>query len=412
MSFEPGKTPVPPSGRIFDYEEVDAACEVIKSGWWTTDKVTKRFEQALSDRFGAKQHVIFCNSGSSANLLAMQALHELVPPKTLVITPALTFPTTVSAILHAGFQPVFVDVNLQDYNAQTENLQEAVQTVLKAHARCVVFLPHTLGHPWDLDLLKTWDEERVIVVEDNCDALDSTWHSQRTGTFGLISTLSFFPAHHITTGEGGAVVTRDAALARAITSYRDWGRDCWCLPGYDNSCSKRWDGQYGGLPPGYDHKYVFRHVGYNLKATDIQAALGCAQLKKLTGFTAARRANWNQLRTSLSDLDDVFWLPNTCAQANPSWFGFALGLRERSPWNRLSLVQYLESRHIGTRMLFAGNILQQPGYQNIPHTVIGNLNNTNWATERAFWIGVWPGLTPIMLDYVSESLHAFFGRKP
>lgn len=404
MKFQPGKTPIPASGRLFDRKEVKAASKVVKSGWWTCDKVTTKFEEAIGNRLGM-HYVTFCNSGSSANLLAMHAVAEIVPPGTPVVTTALAFPTTVSAILRAGLRPVFVDVNLSDYNADNVAVREAVSSALKTHERCVVFLTHTLGHPWNLDLMREWDE-RVIVVEDNCDAFDSEWHGKRTGGFGLLSTLSFFPAHHITTGEGGAVATRDPKLNRIIKSFRDWGRDCWCLPGHDDSCGRRFERQCGSLPAGYDHKYIFSRIGYNLKATDIQAAIGLAQLAKLPSFTKVRRFNWQKLRAELAGLGDELLLPCYSESAAPSWFGFSVGVRSNS-FTRLDLIKFLESRRIATRMLFAGNILRQPGYENIPHSVVGTLTNTNWATERAFWVGVWPGLTTSMLDYVVDSFYSF-----
>ena len=405
MTFTPGKDYVAVSGRVYDQSEVEAACEVVKSGWWTCADVTRDFEHALAEYLGVP-HVAFCNSGSSANLLAMSALAERAEGMP-VVTTAVAFPTTVSAILHAGLRPVFVDVDLGTYNANSEQVLEAIAEQLKRSTRVGLLLAHTLGVPWDLGLLdqiRGLDRNRVLVVEDNCDALGAEWKGKKTGSFGLASTLSFFPAHHITTGEGGAVCSTEKWVDKAVRSYRDWGRDCWCEPGKDNSCKKRFSQKHGELPQGYDHKYVFSRMGYNLKATDIQAAIGLAQMDKIEGFVETRMNNWCRLYRGLCGLKDHFILPKVLPHAESSPFGFALTVKPKAGFTRLDLVRYLEEKKIGTRLMFAGNILKQPGFQSL---VSKKLPNTDIVMNDTFWLGCWPGLTAEMLDYVINNIHTF-----
>lgn len=407
MTFVPGKTWVRTSGQTTGPEEVAMAIEAVQTEWWTAAGYTKRFENELA-WYLTPTRALFCNSGSSANLLAMSALARYLGKGAPVITTAAGFPTTVGAILHAGLQPVFVDVSLGDYNAIPDQIELAIG---RWGGGVGVFLAHTLGNPWHVPLTNDYFGRNVIWVEDNCDALGASWDGARTGTWGLASTCSFYPAHQITTGEGGAVFSSDADFLREAESFRDWGRDCWCPPGCTNTCGKRFDQPrdvLGNLPDGYDHKYVYRNVGYNLKATDIQAAIGLAQVKKLPDFVEARRANWTRLHLGMTDLEEFFILPWHHALAKPSWFGFALTVREGAPFSRLELLRFLESRRIDTRLLFGGNLTKQPAFRGVG-IVMSDLTHTDLIAERTFWVGCWPGLTHEMLDYVIESFHDFAG---
>lgn len=402
MTFVPGKTPIKTSGQVTGSEEADAGIEAILSGWWAHGKYARRFERGLGQFLNIK-HVRFCNSGSSANLLAMAALKRFLPPGSPIFTVAAAFPTTVAAILHAGYVPVFVDVDMT-LNANPDRMREAIAA--RPERPYGVFLAHTLGNPWDVDKITNDTTGWGWFVEDNCDALGSKWNGRLTGTFGGMSTCSFYPAHHITTGEGGAVFTNNEVLAKIVESLRDWGRDCWCLPGCDNTCGARFEQQHGDLPFGYDHKYVYSNVGYNLKATDIQAAIGCAQLPKLHDFIWRRKLNWQRLRQGLTDLADHFQFQGVAPEADPSWFGFALTITNPK-LKREVLCRFLNQRLIETRVLFAGNILRQPGFKDIPHKVIGSLDHTDFVATNTFWIGCYPGLTMPMLDFVIESLHDY-----
>jgi len=349
------------------------------------------------------------NSGSSANLLALSTLtspkllKRALRPGDEVITVAAGFPTTVNPIIQNGLVPVFVDVQLGTYDVLVDRLEDAVSPRTRA-----VFMAHTLGNPFDIAAVRELcDRHGLWLLEDNCDALGARFGGVNTGTFGDLATLSFYPAHHITTGEGGAVLLKRPSLKKIAESFRDWGRDCWCAPGKDDTCLKRFGHQLGTLPFGYDHKYTYSHIGYNLKATDMQASVGLTQLDKLDGFVARRNRNWQTLLDGLGDLEDVFVMPRATPNSEPSWFGFALTVRQQADFDRHALVQFLDRRRIGTRQLFGGNLLRQPAYRSIEHRVVGDLTNADLVTTGTFWLGVWPGLTDEMLAYVIDSVRAF-----
>jgi CDP-4-dehydro-6-deoxyglucose reductase, E1 len=404
--FVAGKTPVPVSGKVFDGSELRLLVDASLDFWLTTGRFAEQFECEFAEWVGAR-HAVLCNSGSSANLLAVTALTSerlegRLKPGDEVVTVAAGFPTTVNPIIQNGMVPVFVDIELGTYDADMTLLTEAIGPRTRAIA-----LAHTLGNPFDIATVRELAQEHSLwVVEDNCDALGSTYGGQRTGTFGDVSTVSFYPAHHITLGEGGCVLTKRGSLRKILESFRDWGRDCWCAPGADNTCGRRFDWRLGDLPYGYDHKYIYSHIGYNLKATDMQAAVGIGQLAKLDGFIEARRRNWQMLHDGLAALD-CFVLPRPTPGADPSWFGFCLTIEEGAPFSRHELVRFLEERRIGTRQLFGGNLLRQPAYQTIEHRVVGQLTNSDVVTERTFWLGVFPGLTQPMIEFVIESIHKF-----
>jgi len=406
--FVPGETPVPASGKVFDADDLVHLVDASLDCWLTTGRYASRFERELASFLGVR-HALFCNSGSSANLLALTALtspklnERQLHPGDEVITVAAGFPTTVNPILQNQLVPVFLDIEPETYNVDVRYLEDAIGPQTRA-----IMLAHTLGNPFDLDAVRELAKRHHLwLVEDNCDALGSRYRGKLTGTFGDLGTLSFYPAHHITTGEGGAVFTDRPLLKTIVESFRDWGRDCWCEPGKDNTCGRRYDWQLGQLPPGYDHKYTYSHIGYNLKATDMQAAVGVAQLRKLPGFIAARQQNWRHLLEGLKPLEEFLVLPRATAHGEPSWFGFPLTVRPRSPFSRNELIHHLEQRKIATRLLFGGNLLCQPGYQKIQHRVVGELGNTNLAMHHSFWIGVYPGLTGEMLDYVIDTFRSF-----
>jgi CDP-4-dehydro-6-deoxyglucose reductase, E1 len=349
------------------------------------------------------------NSGSSANLVALSALtspklgHRRLKPGDEVITVAAGFPTTVNPILQNRLVPVFLDVTLPTYEVDASQLEAARSEKTKA-----VMIAHTLGNVFDLDAVTEFTRKHNLwLVEDCCDALGSTYRGRKVGTFGDIATVSFYPAHHITMGEGGAVLTDKPALQVLIESFRDWGRDCWCEPGKDNTCGKRFDWQLGALPCGYDHKYTYSHIGYNLKATDMQAALGVSQIAKLPHFIARRKENFAYLRTALASLEEFLILPEATPLSDPSWFGFPIGVREEAPIKRDELTRALEANKIGTRLLFAGNLVRQPAYEGCEYRVIGDLPNTNFVMNSVFWIGVYPGLTKPMLDFIAQTMVAF-----
>lgn len=406
--FVPGETPVPVSGRVFDADDVIHLTEATLDFWLTTGRFADQFESELA-RFVGVRHGVFCNSGSSANLLAISALtspglgaRRLLPGDE-VITVAAGFPTTINPIVQNGLVPVFVDIDLGTYEATAARVAEAVGPRTKA-----IVLAHTLGNAFDLDAIGAVARDRSLwLVEDNCDALGTQYRGTHTGTFGDLATVSFYPAHHITTGEGGAVLTNQPRLKSIVESFRDWGRDCWCKPGDADTCGKRFKWELGDLPAGYDHKYIYSHIGYNLKATDMQAAVGVAQLRKLPGFIEARKRNWRRLREGLRDLEHVLILPEPTPHSDPSWFGFAITVRPDAPFTRRDLVGFLESRKIGTRLLFGGNLLRQPAYRDIAHRVIGPLSNTDLVMANTFWIGVYPGITDSMTDFVVESVHTY-----
>ncbi len=406
--FVPGKTAVPVSGKVFDAAEMVNLVDSSLEFWLTTGRYAELFEQELTRYLGVR-HASLCNSGSSANLLALSALtspslgKRQLQPGDEVVTVAAGFPTTVNPIIQNGMMPVFLDVDLQTHNIDVSRLDEAITPRTKA-----IMIAHTLGNPFDLDTVTAVANEHDLwLIEDNCDALGSRYNGRFTGTFGHLSTVSFYPAHHITMGEGGVVLTDRPRLKKLVESFRDWGRDCWCPPGKDNTCGKRFEWQLGDLPYGYDHKYIYSHIGYNLKMTDMQAAVGVAQLKKLDGFIAARKRNWQRLYDGLKLLEEFFVLPEPTPKSDPSWFGFLLTVRPEAPFGRNELIRYLDDRKIATRQLFGGNLIRQPAYQNIPHRVVGSLANTDVIMNGSFWIGVYPGLTHEMIDYVLAMFRDF-----
>jgi CDP-6-deoxy-D-xylo-4-hexulose-3-dehydrase len=404
----PGQSNLPYAGRVFDARELVRLVDASLDFWLTTGRFAAELERGLA-RFLDVRRVLLCNSGSSANLLAVSALtspklgdRRLVPGDE-VLTVATSFPTTVNPILQNDLVPVFVDVELGTYNARVDRLAGAIGPRTRA-----VVLAHTLGNPFDLDaVLALCKKHDLWLVEDNCDALGSTYKGRVTGSFGDLATVSFYPAHHITTGEGGCVATRDPLLATLVESFRDWGRDCWCAPGKANTCGKRFDWQLGELPHGYDHKYIYTHQGYNLKLTDMQAAIGVAQLEKLPRFIEIRKRNWRLLREGLARHEDVFILPRATEGSDPSWFGFPITIREGAGLAREKLIRHLEGRKIATRLLFAGNLLRQPAYLDIEHRVVGDLANTDAVMERTLWIGVYPGLTEAMIEYMIDAFASF-----
>jgi len=408
--FLGGISMVPVSGKVFDADELESLVDSSLDFWLTTGRYAEKFERDFAKVMGSR-HASLCNSGSSANLLAVTALTSSRLGKRRlkegdeVITVAAGFPTTVNPILQNRLVPVFVDAELGTYDVDCDALAEAVGPKTRA-----IVMAHTLGNPFDIDVVMRLAEEHDLwVVEDTCDAVGATYRGKKVGSFGHLSTASFYPAHHITMGEGGAVMTQKKSMRKIVESFRDWGRDCWCPPGKDNTCGRRFDWQLGELPYGYDHKYIYSHIGYNLKATDMQAAVGVAQLSKLDGFIERRRHNWQRLRDGLADLEDRVVLPVATEHSEPSWFGFALTLREDAPRTRAEVVRHVEDHRIGTRLLFGGNLLRQPAYLGLPHRVVGNLTNAEAITERTFWVGVYPGLTDDKIDYMIGVLREALG---
>ncbi len=404
--FVPGSSPVPISGRVFDEQELELLVESSLDFWLTTGRFAEQFEREFAKFVGVREAVLV-NSGSSANLLAVAALtsqklgDRRLRPGDEVITLAAGFPTTVNPILQNGLVPVFVDVSLPTFNVDVSYLETALSDRTRA-----VFFAHTLGNPFDLDAVTAFTKKHGLwLIEDCCDALGSTYRGEKVGTFGDLATVSFYPAHHITMGEGGCVLTEKPLLRTLVESFRDWGRDCWCAPGKENTCGKRFDWQLGELPHGYDHKYIYSHVGYNLKATDMQAAVGVAQLKKLPAFIEARKRNFAYLKSGLKDAQEHFVLPEATPNSDPSWFGFPLLVRETAPFSRNALIDFLYERKIGTRQLFGGNLVRQPAYADLNYRVVGDLRASDRVMNQAFWIGVYPGLTPPMLDYVLETIN-------
>ena len=408
QAFVPGISAVPVSGKVFGAEEMVNLVDSSLDFWLTTGRFAEAFERELAKTIGVR-HAILCNSGSSANLLALAALtsdklgDDRLVPGDEIITVAAGFPTTVNPALQYGLVPVFVDVTLGTYEADITRIAEAIGPRTRA-----IMIAHTLGNAFDIEAVMTLARAHDLwVIEDNCDALGTTFNDRLTGTFGDLATLSFYPAHHITMGEGGAVLTNSPRLKVIVESFRDWGRDCWCAPGVADTCGKRYDWQLGQLPHGYDHKYIYSHIGYNLKATDMQAAVGLAQLPRLSGFIEARRRNWTLLREGLAPFAEHFVLPEASVGANPSWFGFALTVKASAPFTRSQLIRRLESRRIATRLLFGGNLLRQPAYANIAHRVVGPLTNTDTIAEGTFWLGVFPGIRPEMIAYVVATIGDF-----
>jgi CDP-6-deoxy-D-xylo-4-hexulose-3-dehydrase len=410
--FKPDHSPIPVSGRVFDEEELIHLVDSSLDFWLTTGRFADQFEKELA-RFINIKHLLVTNSGSSANLLAVSALtsptlgEQRLKPGDEVITVAAGFPTTVNPIIQNQLVPVFVDVDMGTYNVDVSQIERAISSKTKA-----IILAHTLGNPFNIKVVtQIAKKHHLWLIEDCCDALGATYTLngtlQHVGTFGDIGTLSFYPAHHITTGEGGAVFTNDSRLKKLIESFRDWGRDCWCPPGKDNTCGKRFEWQLGDLPEGYDHKYIYSHIGYNLKITDMQAAVGVAQLKKLPGFIKTRNENFAFLSDKLKPFAQYFILPKATENSEPSWFGFPLTVREPAPFSKKQLVEYLEKHKIATRMLFAGNLLKQPAYRDISCRVPEGLKNTDNVMRNTFWIGIYPGISIQMMEYVVERIAAF-----
>ena len=405
-TFVPGESVLNYAGRVYDEAEVVAAVDASLDFWLTLGPYGEKFERALAARLQTR-HAVLVNSGSSANLIALAALTSPKLDRPLVagdevITVAAGFPTTVNPIVQHGLVPVFVDVEPGTYVADPATVAAAVGPRTRA-----IMMAHTLGNPFELDaILEICRRHELYLVEDNCDALGSTYKGRLTGTFGELGTLSFYPAHHITMGEGGAVVTRDGRLKVILESFRDWGRDCWCAPAKADTCGKRFGWQLGDLPLGYDHKYIYVHRGYNLKPTDVQAAIGLAQLDKLDDFVAARKAHWRTLSDELRHLEEFFELPRPTPNSDPSWFGFMLMVRPGAPFTRDEIVRALEGRRVQTRMLFGGNLLKQPAYAGVAHRVVGELRETNRLLTHAFWVGVYPGLRGEPLRYLIESIDA------
>jgi CDP-4-dehydro-6-deoxyglucose reductase, E1 len=408
--FVPGLSMVPVSGKVIGPEDICSVVDSALDGWFTTGRFAKDFERKLARFFGVRSASLV-NSGSSANLVALSALtspklgERQLRPGDEVITVAAGFPTTVNPILQNRLVPVFLDVTLPTYEIDVSRLEEAHSPKTKA-----VMIAHTLGNVFNLDAITEFCKKYSLwLVEDCCDALGSTYKGRKVGTFGDIATVSFYPAHHITMGEGGAVLTDKPALQVLIDSFRDWGRDCWCEPGVDNTCGKRFDWQLGTLPCGYDHKYTYSHVGYNLKATDMQAALGVSQIAKLPQFIERRKENFAYLKAILKPLEEFLMLPVAGEHSDPSWFGFPIGVKVDAPFTREQLTRALEAQKIGTRLLFAGNLLRQPAYEGYEYRVIGELTNTDYVMNQVFWIGVYPGLSTEMLNFIAKTITEFVG---
>ena len=409
-SFTAGTDVIPPSGKIIGAGELKNMVEASLDGWLTAGRFNEAFEQRLGSFLGAK-HVLTTNSGSSANLLAFSALtspqlgERAIKPGDEVISVAAGFPTTVNPILQYGAVPVFVDVHIPTYNIDPELIEAAISDKTKA-----IMLAHTLGNPYDLTkIVHIAKKYNLWLVEDCCDALGSTYDGKLVGSFGDIGTLSFYPAHHITMGEGGAVFTNNSDLKRIIESFRDWGRDCYCQPGKDNTCGKRFGWQLGTLPFGYDHKYTYSHLGYNLKISDMQAACALAQMDRLPGFVEVRKRNFNILKDRLKTCEEFLILPEATTGSDPSWFGFPITIRDGAGVARVDLLKYLDQYKVGTRLLFAGNLTRQPYFKDHTHRVSGDLTNTDKVMNNTFWVGVYPGLNEDMLSFIVEKIEAFFG---
>lgn len=404
----PGVDYIPVTGKVLDADDLLLGVDAMMDGWLTAGRFAGQFERDLARYFGSRFSLLV-NSGSSANLVAFYALtspklkERALKPGDEVITVAAGFPTTVNPIVQYGCIPVFIDIDIPTYNIKVELIESAITPKTKA-----IMLAHTLGNPFNLAVVtEIAKKHNLWLIEDDCDSLGATYNGQKTGTFGDLATLSFYPAHHITMGEGGAVLINNASLKKVAESFRDWGRDCWCEPGKDNTCGKRFDQCLGQLPCGYDHKYTYSHVGFNLKATDMQAALGLSQLNKADAFVEKRRANHRMLYAKMKSLEEYFILPEATPNTDPSWFGFMLTIRDSALLNRNELVRFLEEQKIGTRLLFAGNLVKQPAYEHVPKIIHGNLINTDIIMNDSFWLGVWPGIEEQHYDYILAQLNAF-----
>jgi CDP-6-deoxy-D-xylo-4-hexulose-3-dehydrase len=404
--FVPGETPIPVSGRVFDAADIQSLVESSLDFWLTTGRFAAQFEKEFAQFCGVRCASLV-NSGSSANLVALSALtsprlgDRRLKPGDEVITLAAGFPTTVNPIVQNGLTPVFVDVEVPTYNIDPGLLEEARSEKTRA-----VMAAHTLGNPFNVAAVTEFVRRHDLwLVEDCCDALGASYGGQRVGSFGDLVAFSFYPAHHITMGEGGCVVTNQPLLETLAESFRDWGRDCWCEPGKANTCGKRFDWQLGELPHGFDHKYTYSHVGYNLKATDMQAAVGLSQLQKLPGFIEARKRNFQALYDGLRDLEEFFILPCATPGSDPSWFGFPIAVRPEAPFSRNDVIGYLEGKKVATRLLFGGNLTRQPAYRDVRYRTVGDLKNSDFVMDRVFWVGVYPGISKPMLDYMVEAFH-------
>jgi len=410
-SFNPGEDYINYSGRVFDYNEGISLVNASLDFWLTSGEYTNLFQKKLSKYLGIRNSIL-TNSGSSANLLAISSLtSEKLGSKKIkegdeIITVAAGFPTTVNPVYQNNLVPVFLDVDEKTGNIDVSMLSDALTEKTKG-----IMLAHTLENPFDLDSVCQFAEQNDLwLVEDNCDALGSTWNNKKTGTFGHMSTQSYYPPHHLTMGEGGSVNTDIPKLKKIIESFRDWGRDCWCESGVDDTCGKRFDWELGDLPKGYDHKYIYSHIGYNLKVTDLQAAVGVAQMDKIESFIKSRKENHKFFMNELKKYEEFIKLPEKYSQADPSWFGFIINIKPESPFSRFEIVNFLEKNKIATRMLFAGNLIKQPAYKERKHRIIGDLKNTNTLMNNAFWIGVYPGITKEMRSYVSNIFEDFFNK--
>ncbi|MBY0507278.1 MAG: lipopolysaccharide biosynthesis protein RfbH [Bryobacteraceae bacterium] len=406
-TFLPGASAVPVSGKVFDAEDMQTLVDSSLDFWLTTGRFAADFERQFA-RYCGVRAAMLVNSGSSANLVALTSLtspklgDRRLKPGDEVITVAAGFPTTVNPIIQNQLVPVFLDITLPTLQVNVDQLEAALSDKTRA-----IMIAHTLGNPFDLRTVSAFAKKHGLwLIEDCCDALGATFEGQMVGTFGDLATFSFYPAHHITMGEGGCVITNSPLLKTLVESFRDWGRDCWCSPGEDNTCGKRFAWQLGDLPCGYDHKYTYSHIGYNLKLTDMQAAIGFSQLKKLPQFIEARRRNFARLHAGLQDLQGYFLLPESTPGSEPSWFGFPVALRPECGLSRHQVIAHLESARIGTRLLFAGNLLRQPAYENIAHRKVGSLPNSDFAMNHVFWIGVYPGLSDASLDHVLSTLRS------
>ena len=411
QSFVPGETAIPVSGKVLTSSDFKSLVNSSLDGWLTAGRFTTEFEKELANFVGVR-NALFVNSGSSANLIALSGLTSIklgdraLKPGDEVLTVAMGFPTTVNPIIQNGLTPVLVDIDLDTLDVNPELLEQAISTKTRA-----IMLAHTLGNPFDLEIVqKLCKKYNLWLIEDSCDALGSTYNGKRTGSFGDTASVSFYPAHHITTGEGGAVFVKSPLVKKQVESFRDWGRDCYCETGKDNTCSKRYGWQLGSLPKGYDHKYIYSHIGYNLKATDMQAAIGISQLAKIETFILKRKLNFQYLYERLQGVEEISLCVAT-QNSDPAWFGFPITLKPDLKKNREDLLAFLNARKIGTRLVFAGNITKQPAYKDTNFKVIGDLKNSDIVMERSFWVGVYPGLNNKMLDYVAESIRDFLAGK-
>jgi CDP-6-deoxy-D-xylo-4-hexulose-3-dehydrase len=403
-----GENYIPVTGKVLDEDDILMGVDAVLDGWLTAGRFSVKFERELANYFGSR-YSFLVNSGSSANLLAFYALtspklgDKQIMAGDEIITVAAGFPTTINPMIQYGCTPVFVDIDINTCNISAEKIEAAITSKTKA-----IMLAHALGNPFNLNIVTDLAQKyNLWLIEDDCDSLGATYNGKKTGTFGDLATLSFYPAHHITMGEGGAVLVNNNKLKKITESFRDWGRDCWCAPGVDNTCGLRYCQQLGDLPDGYDHKYTYSHIGFNLKATDIQAAIGLSQLKKADYFIERRRQNHNKLYSLFKTLEEYFILPEATPNSNPSWFGFLLTIKDSKLLNRNKLVEYLEAEKIGTRLFFGGNLTKQPAYKDVNYRISESLSNTDKIMNDSFWLGVWPGLNEDHLQYIFDKVYVY-----